>query len=78
MDNFFIEELREYLRYFLAENFVFISILLLLSGLIYYQWRKGNTVKPANVSLEIYCAGLVIFYTLPGTVIWRSFVELIM
>ena len=63
---------------FLAENFVFMSILLLLSGLIYYQWRKGNSVKPASVSLGIYCVGLIIFYTLPDTVIWRSFVELIM
>jgi hypothetical protein len=61
-----------------AENFVFISILLVLSGLIYHQWRKGNTVKPASVSLGIYCVGLVIFYTLPDTVIWRSFIELIM
>ena len=63
---------------FLAENFVFISILLLLSGLIYYQWRNGNSVKPASVSLGIYCVGLIIFYTLPDTGIWRSFVELIM
>lgn len=60
---------------FLIQNAVFLLNLLLISALLVYQWRKGNSVKPAGTVLAIYVAGLLVFFFLPGTRFWQRFVE---
>lgn len=61
-----------------AEYAVFVFILLLLTALLIYQHKKGNTVKPAVVSVSIYAAGVLGYYFLPKTNFWNSFISLIM
>lgn len=63
---------------FMAQNFVFFFILFLLLVLMFYQHRKGNTVKPAAVALSIYSAGLLVFFFLPKTGFWNAFVNFIL
>ncbi len=63
---------------FLAQNFVFLLNFLLISALLIYQWRKGNSVKPAGITLGIYIAGLLVFFFLPGTQLWQRIVELLL
>lgn len=62
---------------FLVQNAVFLLNLLLISALLVYQWRKGNSVKPAGIALGIHIAGLLVFFFLPRTKIWQSFIEFI-
>lgn len=63
---------------FLAQNAVLIFIVLLLFSLSIYQKLNGYSVKPIGVALGIYCIGIGMFFSLPHTLIWRSFVELIL
>jgi hypothetical protein len=63
---------------FFVQNVVLFLILLLVAGLCIYQKRLGNSMKPGVVALTIYAAGISILFLLPGTHIWRLFVELIM
>jgi uncharacterized membrane protein len=74
---FFVLELLGWRITFFAMNFIFIFNLSLLAALLIYQWRKGNTVKPAGTALGIYIAGLLVFFFLPKTQFWNSFVNLI-
>lgn len=62
----------------IAANFIFIFNPLLLAVLMVYHWRKGYTVKPASIALGIYGTGVLMFFFLPKTEFWRSFVELVM
>jgi uncharacterized membrane protein len=61
-----------------AANFIFIFNPGLLAVLLIYQWRKGNTIKPAAVALGIYGAGLLVFFFLPKTGLWVSVIEFIL
>lgn len=63
---------------FLAQNGVMLFIVLLLLSLTIYQKRKGNSVKPAIISMLIYIAGILAIFFLPNTHIWRLFIELIL
>ena len=60
-----------------AENAVFGSIILILSGLIFYQKSKGNSIKSAGIALSIYIVGILVYHLLPKTLFWRSFVEMV-
>ena len=62
---------------FLVQNAVFLLNLLLITALLIYQWRKGNSVKPAAITLGIYVAGVLGFFFLPGTKFWQNFVEIL-
>ncbi len=63
---------------FLVQNAVFLLNLLLISALLIYQHRKGNSVKPAGITLAIYVAGLLIFFCLTDTQLWQTAVEWLM
>lgn len=63
---------------FIAANFIFIFNPVLLAVLLIYQWRKGNSIIPAAVALGIYGAGLLVFFFLPKTGLWASFIEFIL
>ncbi len=63
---------------FLAQNVILFFIPLLLLALCIFQKRKGYSIKPASVSVGIYIAGIVVFFFLPDTKFWQSFIELIM
>jgi hypothetical protein len=60
-----------------VENAVFVSVLLILSGLIFYQKKKGNSVRPAVTALSIYAAGIVAYHLLPEAPFWNSFVRMV-
>jgi hypothetical protein len=59
----------------LAETAVFISIDLLLAGLIWYQWKKGYSVKAAFFSLFIYVSGQAAYFIVPKMEMWSLFLE---
>lgn len=61
--------------YFLAENAIFISILLILISLIAYQKQMKYTIKPASISLCICLTGLLAFFTLQNTKLWNSLID---
>ena len=65
-------------NFFIQDNFVFAFNVVLLSSLLIYQWRKGNSIKPAAIALGIYLVGLALFFSLPKTNLWNSFVAMIM
>jgi len=61
-----------------VENAVFVSILLILTGLILYQNKKEISIKPASIALSIYIAGIIAYHLLPKTSFWNSFVQIVM
>jgi len=63
---------------FLAQNAVLIFIVFVLVGLSIYQKRNGYSIKPASVALTIYILGIGILFSLPGTSVWTSCIELIL
>jgi hypothetical protein len=63
---------------FIAQNAVLIFIVFVLFGLCIYQKRNGYSIKPASAALIIYLLGIAVFFSLPNTYAWTSFVELIL
>lgn len=63
---------------FFVVNFVFFFNIAFLTSLLIYQRVKGNSIKPATISIAIYIAGIAAFFFLPGTGAWQSFIDLIM
>jgi hypothetical protein len=61
-----------------VENAVFVSILLILTGLILYQNKKEISIKPASIALSIYIAGIIAYHLLPKTSFWNLFVKMVM
>jgi hypothetical protein len=61
-----------------VENAVFVFILLILSGLIFYQKKIETAIKPASIALSIYIAGIIAYHLLPKTSFWNSFVQIVM
>jgi hypothetical protein len=61
-----------------ADISVFLLIDVLLLSLLYYQWKKGYSVKAVVVSLLLYVTGQIGYYTIPSTRLWHSFLSLIM
>lgn len=59
-------------------NAVFMLNFLLLSWLVVYHWRKRQRLTPSVTALVIYCAGLAVFFFLPGTKIWQIIIRSIM
>lgn len=60
-----------------VENAVFTLIILILSGLIFYQKRTGSSAKPAGIALIVYIAGIFSYHILPKTSFWKSFVQIV-
>ena len=60
------------------ENAVFVSIILILTGLIFYQKNKGSSIKPAVIALSIYVSGIIAYYLLPKAQFWNSFIQMVM
>jgi hypothetical protein len=61
-----------------VENAVFVSILLIMTGLILYQNKKEISIKPASIALSIYITGITAYHLLPKTSFWNSFVQMVM
>jgi hypothetical protein len=63
---------------FFAQNAVLLSIILLLLTLAVYQKRNGYSIKAVAISSSIYGAGTVTLLFVTHTLLWRTFVELIL
>lgn len=61
-----------------VENAVFVFILLILAGLIFYHKSKGNSIKPSVIALSIYISGIAAYHILPKTSFWKSFIQLVL
>ena len=61
-----------------VENAVFVFILLILAGLIFYHKSKGNSIKPSVIALSTYISGIVAYHILPKTSFWKSFIQLVL
>lgn len=61
----------------IAEYASFTLLILLFGYLLYYQRKKGNSIRPASVSLILILAGIAVYRFLPGTAPWTGFVQLI-
>jgi len=61
-----------------VENAVFVFILLILVGLVFYHKSKKNSIKPSVIALSIYISGIVAYHILPKTSFWNSFVKMVM
>ncbi len=63
---------------FFAEVAVFLLIDILLLALLWFQWRKGYSLKATIASLAIYIAGQLAYFFLPGTAAWKNFVAFVL
>ncbi len=61
-----------------VENTVFVFILLILAGLIFYQKSKEISIKPAVIALSTYISGIIAYHLLPKAQFWNSFVQMVM
>jgi hypothetical protein len=61
-----------------VENAVFVFILLILVGLVFYHKSKGNSIKPSGIALSIYISGIIAYHLLPKTSFWNSFVRVVL
>lgn len=61
-----------------ADIAVFLLIDGLLLGLLYYQWKKGYSLKAVTVSLFIYVSGQLGNFILPATSFWKSLLGVFM
>jgi hypothetical protein len=61
-----------------AEFAVFVLIDLLLLALLYYQWRKGYSLRAVSISLVIYLAGQLGYLFFPHTSFWEPLLASIM
>jgi hypothetical protein len=67
-----------YLDYKLPINFfiaTFILIDVLLAALLYYQWKRGLSVKATIIALIIYLAGQSVFFLLPRIYFWKIWID---
>lgn len=61
-----------------VENAVFVTILFILTGLIFYHKSKGNSLKPSLITLSFYISGIAAYHILPKTSFWKSLIQFVL